>query len=356
MADYRYLTTDLLTGAVLSEMPLGGVSMGRLMNGAGELRGQLKLSDARVRRAFSDAYSVPRKCGLVALLDAVPIWGGVISTRRHQVETEVTSFTANEWWSALQRRKVTTDVTWANQSVESAAALIVADAQTGTNGALGLTVTGTTGQTATGSVLAADRKWAADALTALLKGTGTAGVDFETSVAYSGDLLLPYLHVGSPALGRDAATSGLSSAEPLTGYWSEDGTAWATGVYAAASGNSATSVTAFVEHAAAYADGWPRWDAEFNATAASVDELTTAATSYLAARLPGAAFATGLEVRATDPDVSLIQLGDTISVTFAPSARFPAGLFTPARITGWTLSPGEEGGLDTLKLEVGEAA
>lgn len=351
MADYRYLACDVQTGAVLTELPLGDVSLQSVINGAGTARGTLKLSDVRVRRAFDDVLTQPGRCALAVLRDEAPLWGGVIWTRPYQFDTETLSLGATEWGSALGRRKLTSDHTWNAAAVETIAGDIVTDAQTGTGGAWGMTVAGATGLTSTYSVLTADRVWALTALQAALKAAGTA-VDYQTTIAYSGTAVLPVLKLGSPTLGRAGTVNGLSVAEPISGVWAEDATAWATTVYASSRGVGATAAVATVTNAAALAAGYPRWDLEYTSDSdKDTAALTAAATAFLNARAPGGAFGP-MTVRATDPDVSQLQLGDTILATFSPNARFPDGLTADVRVTGWTLQPGEDGGVDTLALEV----
>jgi len=355
MATFRYLVTELLTGDIVAELPLGDVRLQSLLNGAGSASGTLKLSDTRALKAFDEIGTQPGRAGLVALInDSAAIWGGILWTRPYQVEAEVISWTAQEWWSALSRRKITSDHAWDGASVETAVGDLLADAQAGLGGDIGYTHIGTTGQIITSSTLAVNRPWASEAIRAVLNGSGTSGVDFANTTAYTGGRGLPVLKLGSPLLGRDGVTNGLTIAEPISGVWSEDATQWATTVYATSRGAGSAAITAEVSNAVALAGGYPRWDLEIVVDSdASTEAVTAAAQACLDARAPGGAFGP-LTCRAIDPDVTQIQLGDTILATFSPNVRFPNGLIADVRVTGWTLVPGEDGGIDQLTMEVAQ--
>jgi hypothetical protein len=354
VSDYRYLVTDVQSGAVVCELPLGSVRLQSLLNGSGSMSGSMKMSDQRVRVAFDEILTQPGRSGLVVLRDANPIWGGVLWTRPYQVDTETISWGGSEWSSALLRRKITTDHAWNGAAIETIVADLIADAQLGTNGEFNMTVAGVTGLTTSHSVLAADRIWALDAIKAVLESTGSAGVDYRTSVTYSGTAIAPVFTLGSPLLGRAGVVNGLTIAEPISGVWAEDATEWATSIYASSRGVGTTSLATVVTNAAALADGYPRWDLEYSSESdGSETSLGVSATAYLNARSPGGAFGP-LTCRASDPDVTDLELGDTILVTFSENARFPSGLIADVRVTGWTLTPGEHGGIDTLSLEVSQ--
>ena len=349
MTSYRYLFADLQTGAVQAELPLSGVSIQRLINGSGRISGSIPLSDSGVRKAFDEASTQPGRTSLTCLRNNEVLASGILWIRRYAFASSSVIFGASEWYSALMRRKVASDHAWNAAATETAVSDLIADAQSGTNGSFGMTVTGATGTTVTASVISADRQWAGGAIEGLLS---AAGVDYETNASYSGTLITPYIALGSPQLGRTGLVSGLTVAEPIDGEWVEDATEWATRVIASSNGGGSTALTATQSNAAALADGFPRWDWEVaSGSDQSADAIAIAAASALADRAPGGAFGP-VTCRATDPDVSEIRLGDVTLITLPPSERFPDGLSSEGRITGWTLRPGESGGTDALTLEV----
>lgn len=361
MATYRYLTVDIRTGAVLSELPLGGVSVEKKMNGSGSFEGKLKLSDARVRAAFNETYSQPGRCAIAVLRDDTLIWGGPIWTRRYDVTAEELTLGGNEWFSMLARRKVTANLSWTDSYLLTIVQGLVAHAQadsgtrpgaggTGANNAadFGMTVTGDTATTsvisATGSVLATSRKWVADVIGELSKAAN--GIDFRTTVAYSGTLIRPVMQIGVP-LGVAQANSTVSVVEAIGGDWSEDATSWATHVYASASGS--TTLTAEYDSTSYLSSGYPELDAEFSTDTASAATLASRTSAWAAQRLPAGALS-GVVTRAIDPDLSTYDVGDWLTINYSPNARFPSGLAIPARCVAWKLAPGEAGQVESVSL------
>lgn len=349
MANYRYLVTDVLTGAVTAELPLSGVSFGRQLNGSGQASGTLKLSDPRVQRAFSETGTQPGRSALYVLYNGDPLWGGVIWSRKYAVKDETIALGATEWFSALMRRKVRADLTWtAETPLETVVGDVVAHAQTETNGAFGMTVAGTTGIVAQGRIARTDHKWAGDAITDLLKAAG--GVDYQVDAEYSGTALVPTLRLGHPSLGRTLAACNLTVAEALEGSWDEDASKWATHAYVyTTTATGYSSLTEELVNTTSLAGGYPRWDTELSSDAKTKEKLQDDAARHLTARTPLGAL-TSVKVRGGDPGVDQLELGDTVRIAFSPNARFQHGLVSDARITGWTLQP--EG--DQLSLTLAE--
>lgn len=85
MSTYRYIATDVLTGRQLAEsIPLRVQSASRLISGAGQLSGYLPLSqDPALNRGYIEALT-PRRSMLWMLQDGYPIWGGIVWDTPHQ--------------------------------------------------------------------------------------------------------------------------------------------------------------------------------------------------------------------------------------------------------------------------------
>jgi hypothetical protein len=358
--DYRYLAVDIRTGAVQGELPLGGVSIERLLNGAGAFSGQLKLSDKRVRSAFTEADTKPGKSAIAVLRNNTLLWGGPIWTRRYDVTTETLTIGGNEWYSILGRRKVVADLSWTDATLTTVITALVNHAQadstvrpgaggTGANNAaqLNMTVSGdttTNTATATGSVLVTSRKWVSDVINEL--STAANGIDFRTGVAYSGSLIYPYMQIGIP-LGVSQANSSVSVAEAIGGEWAEDATSWGTHIYASASGS--TSLTTEFDSTSFLTAGYPELDLDYSTDTSSPATLTSRTSAYAAQRQPAGALSS-VVTRSTDPDLMTYDVGDWLSINYSPNARFPQGLAVPARIVGWKLTPGEAGAVESVAL------
>jgi Putative Ig domain len=78
MADYRYISTDLISGRLLSDsLPLDVQSFSMQLNGGGTLTGQLNLDQIPQVNAPFVAALATRRAVLWALADGYPVWAGV---------------------------------------------------------------------------------------------------------------------------------------------------------------------------------------------------------------------------------------------------------------------------------------
>ncbi|MUL39638.1 hypothetical protein FZ103_00320 [Streptomonospora sp. PA3] len=87
---YSYATYDAVTGRRLSEhIPLALGSYERALGGGGTVEGSLKIRDPRVRMRDVLGATTPRRAELWILRDGVPVWDGMIVTRRYAARSGV---------------------------------------------------------------------------------------------------------------------------------------------------------------------------------------------------------------------------------------------------------------------------
>lgn len=104
-AIYRYITTDLLTGEVLAEIPMQGVSWGRALRRAGQFNGSIPVIAAT---AHLDIYksTLPGRTALYILRNDVCVWGGIIWSREYDAENRTLDISGSEFISYFYRRFV----------------------------------------------------------------------------------------------------------------------------------------------------------------------------------------------------------------------------------------------------------
>ena len=104
-AEYRYITTDLLTNSVLAEIPFKGVTYERALKAAGKFSGNIAVTD---QTESMDLYNstMPGKTGLYVLRDGVCVWGGIIWDRSYNVISRTMSVSADEFTSYLYHRRI----------------------------------------------------------------------------------------------------------------------------------------------------------------------------------------------------------------------------------------------------------
>lgn len=105
-ATYRYIFADLLTNTVLMELPLQGVTFGRILNGPGDFQGTFHLnsgtySNQDILDATAPgrtAYYIERNGGLIC--------GGVIWSRTYQEQSWSLQMTGQTFESFLYREDI----------------------------------------------------------------------------------------------------------------------------------------------------------------------------------------------------------------------------------------------------------
>src|SRR5690348_14342039 len=110
MPSYRYFAADILTGAVLAELPLYGVWCSRKMSEAGEMTATFKLGTGMYDdQSLLDATETGKAC-LYVERNGTIVWGGPIWTRTWQEESKTMNLTGQTFESVFARVALETDV------------------------------------------------------------------------------------------------------------------------------------------------------------------------------------------------------------------------------------------------------
>lgn len=102
-AVYRYFTANLITGAIVMEIPFSSVSWERRINSAGAFSGTIAADD--YTNAF-DLYetTIPGKYGLYVMRNDVCVWGGMIWSRSYDITQKSLSVQGAEFISYFYHR------------------------------------------------------------------------------------------------------------------------------------------------------------------------------------------------------------------------------------------------------------
>ena len=103
--EYRYFLTDLLSNAVISEIPFKGVSYQRVNRRAGEFSGDIPFIEATKGLDIYEA-TMPGRTGLYVMRNQVCVWGGIIWSRTYNVESKTLSVSASEFTSYFYHRNL----------------------------------------------------------------------------------------------------------------------------------------------------------------------------------------------------------------------------------------------------------
>lgn len=88
MTSVTYTFGDFLTGTVIEEISLQGVSMNRAF-GAGELRGSFQLDQTGKDNRDLLAATEEGRCFVICERDRQPVWGGIVWTRTYQSQAKI---------------------------------------------------------------------------------------------------------------------------------------------------------------------------------------------------------------------------------------------------------------------------
>jgi len=106
VAVHTYLVADLATNRILAEVPLTTVRYGKKLGGTGQVSATLNLGDPRVQAEDPADLTTPARRVVYVLRDDVPVWGGLVWTRRYDSANQRISLGCGDFWSYYDHRKV----------------------------------------------------------------------------------------------------------------------------------------------------------------------------------------------------------------------------------------------------------
>lgn len=105
LVDYRYFVCDLMTGAVLAEVPFKSVSYTRSLTEPGSFSGDIAVTPETYNLSIYE-NTLPGKTAVYAVRNGVCVWGGIIWGRTYNLIDKTVSVSAAEFTSYLSRRVV----------------------------------------------------------------------------------------------------------------------------------------------------------------------------------------------------------------------------------------------------------
>lgn len=201
MSQYRYLLADLVTNDILAELPLTNVQFSQVLNTAGSFTGSILGSDARELPYDFPNTTIPTRTAIYVDRDGVLVWGGIIWTRTWDSESQHYTFSAREFPSYFERRRITTTQVFTATDQLVVAQTLITDAQNVTGGDIGIVVGSET------SPILVDRVYFdyefKDVWQAIKDLSNQQdGFDFNIDVAYVSGDPTKFLRLDYPARGR----------------------------------------------------------------------------------------------------------------------------------------------------------
>ena len=360
-SEYRYLSSDLLTGAVLGDwIPVTPQNFARQINGVAQFQGALNLTAGNAAEQVSWRNSIVNRARVMwVLVNGVPVWNGILWDWQPQSILDGTMpFVASTMDSIGGYRIIEDDLTFTgmdvfdvfrsllNYALTKDISTQVAGISYGDNEA---------GIPVTVSFAGSDQQLVSDAWSTLV-----STYDFEYAFRPGFDAnqnLVTYLDLGAPALGLPFPQSQLAYAMPgnlLDYQWTATGSSSANKVLASASGTDALGNA--VTWTSQYPHGYDLADLAAGAplleTAVPVTTISVTSQAQIDAYADGyLPSVTGTQLTPTlwlgnsqGPPVSDIVLGSWAQLALT-SVLHPAGpqgqpgYQGQARITGWQVYP-----------------
>lgn len=380
MGTYRYQATNVLTGHVLADtLPLHVGSFASALGGVGQpgrLTGYLDLgaASATAQAAYLAALE-PRRSLLWVLQDEQPVWCGIVWDTPHtSAASNQLPIQATELSSLFNKRQVRADQVFAAGADLFAVIQGLLNYALGkTNGAVANLTVGTdaSGTTVGGTGITFAASNLAKVLDSINQFCAAHDVEYVLRPGWNAGHTTPAvtLQLGYPRLGRTWATTGLQLLYPsvyVTDYaFPRVGAASVNSLLATASQSGTTpwkSGTGHGQNAADFASGYPMLEDSIAFTAATVTsqaQIDAYADGKLAL-MQGCTTVPSVTIGGGGtPTVGQIALGDE-AMLVATSPYHPAdpttgapGLQQLVRIIGWTVTPPDDGQVESTNLLLG---
>jgi hypothetical protein len=351
---YRYLFVDLPTNTIIAELPLTGVGFTQQLNQAGTFSGHLLLSGLNAAAFNIDASTIPGKCGIYVDRNGILVWGGVIWGRTYNSTEQTLSFTAREWISYFERRRITTTTNFSNTDQLVIAKTLIEDAQNEPYGDIGI-LYNTAGQTSSGVLV--DRVYYDYELKTVFNAIQDLsrqddGFDFDIDIEYDGITGLPTKAFNTyfPRSGTaydpndpEAVVFQFPAGNVVEYEYPEDGSIAANTIYALGAGSNEGKLISIAQNSAFLLDGWPLLEDQANYSDITdqtvLDELASA--QVIAVSYPPTTIKMVVPPYVV-PEYGTYEVGDDARVMIYDN-RFPEGLDAIYRIVGISVQPGEDG-------------
>lgn len=275
MSRWQYLICDLVTGVVIDELPLTGVRMSKLVNGAGQISATVRLGGLSGQEQ-RDVYELTRpvRNTICAVREGVPWWGGIIWASDYNSDQHTVTLAGADFWSYFDHRKVVealpapplagtyvAGLTYAQAAVEQnqLARNLVALAQSHTGGNIGMTFdTAATGVLRDRSYQGYDLEYVGEALRELAAISDGPDIRFDVAGFDSAGRPVRRMLTGTPRLGQSGTPHRWDYGANLDSFvWSSGGGAMANRTFAQGDGEERGSVIAVAADYTRIADGWP---------------------------------------------------------------------------------------------------
>ncbi len=351
MANITYIFGDILTGSILEEISLFGVSMTRGF-GSGDFRGAFQLDQTGKSNSDLIAATEEGRCFVVCERGPSVIWGGFVRTRTYQSQSKTLQLYCQAWEHYPEYRFMRS-ATFENLNTEQRNIFINLWAEMMTDpNSIQFTLPSAMSDVVLKSLTAKDFEF--KYYRSLMDSLANAddGFDWTIDVQKVAGAYPRSLRIGYPTLG---ATNPIDFDYPgsVVNYWN-NGTMSGHGThfYGVGSGEGSTVLQQEVIHSDLISSGFPRFDAYVSFKDITSQEILTGLTTQAAIiRKPGVPIIT-IELKGDkEPEFGSYGLGDAARIHFDdPLHSEPVTQTIDTRILGWEYYPPEDDHTEMARL------
>lgn len=353
MADVKFVFGDILTGQIIDEIPLYGVSMAKAI-ASGEFRGSFQLDQTGKNNATLLAATIPGRCYVVCERNNSPIWGGVVWTRTYQSQAKVSQLYCRGIEHYPERRLIRDDFEMLNTEQLNIFRALWQDMLADANSiqvVLPASYPNITLKSVT--VKASEFKTYRQVMDELA--SSDDGFDWTVDVGRQENAYTFTLRIGFPYMGSQNPDAAVHFDYPgsITNYWQNDSmSGTGTHIFGIGAGEGSTMPYVEVEHADLVASGFPRYDVDVAFKSIRDLDVLTGLTVQAATlrRAPGTTLT--VETKADkEPAFGNYNLGDLAVITLQ-DPRHPnvEDQIKSARIIGWEYKPASSDSVEMSRL------
>ena len=362
MATYRYLFADVLTGAVIAELPVSCDRFDRTINGVGSLSCTLALADLTgldwvgANRPRRTAIYVERDNGVL-------VWGGMMVTSRPLNNGASATMVAETFEGYLNRRQVAANLSFKNADLFDVVRALIATLSTQPNGDVRITVDPNikSGQMYTGTWSTREPRKLLEEISTLAALTPgfefTIDVDRDPSGMFTHALTLaaPSMSAQFDPILCEYPSGSVSSYE-----FPQDGTKTVNSLTGIGQGEGSAMLMSKQVDNADLAAGYPLFEDEFVAKEENnLGRLAERTAEALRAGIGDSTVPTVTLFGDATPAFGEYPLGIRarlrVSSPYHPADRVTGapGLDIERRVTGWSVQPAEAGRAEMVTLSLG---
>lgn len=356
MAEYRYFFADLLTNEINVELPLYGVSLGRVLNKSGNATFSFKLGTGTYDDVDVIEGTAPGRTCLYVERNGALVWGGVVWSRTWQEQSLSFQYTGQTFESFPFKQPILTTFERTNTDQRNILRDLISTMQTDPYANIGIVIPSAFADNITRSVTFNDfEAWTfGKAIDYMINYAD--GFDYTIEVRYGASGNPEKALITNDELGLPLETTGLVFDYPgnIKNYWyPENASRGATSVQGIGAGQGVTmKKTPLIKNQVLLNNGYPNLTEHYtNKDISDIDTLTNQATAYLIQKSVPITVATWELNPEMEPEFGSYGLGDYARMEIE-SRRFPGGKTLLTRIVGWDLTPSSSENQEAVKLIV----